>query len=73
MQNLQKKHPCQSLFFNKVADLNFIKKDTQAQVFFCEFYEFFKNPFFKEHLQVNASAYIFNINELLQSQLLKTC
>ena len=47
------KHLCQSLFFNKVAGLrpatllkkklwhtcNFIKKDTLAQVFSCEFCE----------------------------------
>ena len=29
---------CQSLFFNKVAGVsNFIKKETLAQVFYCEF------------------------------------
>ena len=33
------KHLCQSLFFNKVAGLNFIKKETLEQVFSCEFYE----------------------------------
>ena len=42
------KHLCQSLFFNKAADLslmkfedeacNFIKKETLAQVFSCKFY-----------------------------------
>ena len=38
---------CQSLFFNKVADLacNFIKKETLAQVFSCEFYKISKNTF----------------------------
>ena len=47
------KHLCQSLFFNKV---NFIKKETLAQVFFCEFYEISKNTFFKEHLWTTASV-----------------
>ena len=49
------KHLFQSLFFNKVADLwpevcNFIKKETLAQVFSCEFCEISKNTFFTEHL-----------------------
>ena len=44
------KHLCQSLFFNKFASLrpkacNFIKKETLAQVFSCEFYEISKNTF----------------------------
>ena len=47
---LTEKHLCQSLLFNKVADLrpeacNFIKKETVAQVFSCEFCESFKNTF----------------------------
>ena len=33
------KHLCQSLFFNKVG--NFIKKETLAQVFSCEFCDIF--------------------------------
>ena len=42
------KHLCQSLFFNKVADLrpqvcDFIKKETLEQVFSCGFYEISKN------------------------------
>ena len=44
------KHLCQSLFFNKVAGpgqaCNFIKKETLAQVFSCEFCEISKNTFF---------------------------
>ena len=37
----------QSLFFYKLAGLtcNFIKKETLAQVFSCEFYEISKNPY----------------------------
>ena len=40
------KHLCQSLFFNKVSGAcNFIKKETLAQVFSCEFCEISKNTF----------------------------
>ena len=44
------KRLCQGLFFNKVAGLrpqawNFIKKETLAQVFSCEFCKIFKNIF----------------------------
>ena len=49
------KHLCQGLFFNKVAGLNFIKKETLAQVFSCEFRKIFKNTFFTEHLWTTAS------------------
>ena len=38
-----------SLFFNKV------KKETLAQVFFCELCEISKNTFFTEHLWATAS------------------
>ena len=34
---------------------NFIKKETLAQVFFCEFCEISKNTFFTEHLWATAS------------------
>ena len=34
---------------------NFIKKETLAQVFYCEFCEISKNTFFTEHLQATAS------------------
>ena len=44
-----RKHLCQSLFFNKVADL-------QAQVLSCEFCESFKNTFLREHLRTAASV-----------------
>ena len=44
-------------FLNKVAGLHdFIKKETLAQVLFCEFCEIFKNTFFTEHLRATASA-----------------
>ena len=46
-----RKHLCQRLFFNKVAGLrpkacNFIKKESPAQVFSCEFCEISKNTIF---------------------------
>ena len=42
------KHLCQSL--------NFIKKETLAQVFSSEFCEISKNTFFTEHLRTTASV-----------------
>ena len=43
------KHPCQSLFFNKVAGLRLqlkrLKKETLTQVFSCEFWKISKNSF----------------------------
>ena len=50
------KRLCQSLFFNRVADLrpqacNVIKKETLAQVFSCEFCGNSNNTFFTEHLR----------------------
>ena len=36
---------------------NFIKKETLAQVFSCEFCEIFKNAFFIEHLRVTATVF----------------
>ena len=51
------KHLCQSLFFNKVAGgaCNFIKKETLAQVFSCEFCEISKNTFSQRTPLVGAS------------------
>ena len=47
-----------SLFkvFLKPQACNFIKKETLAQVFFCEFCEIFKNTFFTEHLRTIVSV-----------------
>ena len=49
---------CQSLFLNKVAGwaCNFIKKETLAQVFYCEFCKISTNTFYGEHLWATASA-----------------
>ena len=49
------KHQPQSLYFNKVAACNFIKIETQAQLFPCEFCETSKNTFFTEHAWATAS------------------
>ena len=51
------KHLCQSLSFNKVAGVasNFIKKETLAHVFSCEFCEISKNTFFYRTPLVAAS------------------
>ena len=38
---------CASVFFNEVVGLNFIKKDTLAQVLPCEFRGIYKTPFLK--------------------------
>ena len=45
------KNLSQSLFFNKVAGVacNFIKKETLALVFSCEFCEISKTPLLTEH------------------------
>ena len=47
---------CWSLFLIKLQALacNFTKKETIAQVFFCDFCEIFKNTFFTDHLRANA-------------------
>ena len=42
-----------SLFLNNVAGLMSAKK-TPAKVFYCQFYEIFKNTFFKEYFQTTA-------------------
>ena len=51
---------CQSLFFNKVADLRSAtllkKKRTLTQVLSCEFCEISKNTFSAEHLRTTASV-----------------
>ena len=68
------KHLCQSLFFNNVAGLrpqacNFIKKETVAQVFSCEFCEIFMNTFlYRTPLGAasDKSTFIFQIWKLLQ-------
>ena len=46
------RHLCQGLFFNKVAGpCNFFRKETLAQVFFCEFCKISNNTFSYRHLR----------------------
>ena len=46
----------ESLLIKLQAEVcNFIKKETPAQVFSCEFCEHFKNTFLTEHLLITAS------------------
>ena len=52
-----RKHLCQSLFFNILAGLNFIKKESPVQVFPCEFSEISKNNFFYGTPPVAASGH----------------
>ena len=61
-------HVCQRLFF-RVSDLRpatFLKKETLAQMFSCEFYEISKNTFFHRTPVVAASAYCKHISNLSQ-------
>ena len=45
---------------------NFIKKDTLAQVFFCEFCAIFKNTFFTEYIWMTASDDL--KNEIIETE-----
>ena len=44
-----------SLLIKLQASRNFLKKETRAEVFPCEFWETFKSNLFTEHLWVTAS------------------
>ena len=44
------------MFSNLTSACNFIKKETLAQVFSCEFCEIPENTFFTEHLWATASV-----------------
>ena len=51
-QNLQENTCARVSFLIKLPEAcNFIKKETMAQVFSCEFYKISKNTFFTEHLR----------------------
>ena len=47
LERFKRKHLCRGLFFNKVAGFpcNFIKKETLAKVFSCEFFHISRNTF----------------------------
>ena len=62
LRNFEKftgKHPCQRLFFNKLAGLRpvtLFKKKSLARAFSCEFCKISKNTFFYRTLPVAASV-----------------
>ena len=49
------KVPAPFLKLNRPQTCNFIRKETLAQVFSCEFYEISKNTFFTKHVRTTAS------------------
>ena len=55
LQNLPET-PVSVSFLIKPQACNFIKKETLAQVFSCEFCEISKKNFFTEHLRTNTSG-----------------
>ena len=72
-QNSQE-NTCASLFFNKVAGrqaCNFVKKETLAQVFYCEFCEISKNDFFYRTPLVAASDVLMSFYILFAAIALK--
>ena len=55
--------PVLQSLLNKVGSLqtcNSVKKNTPAQVFFCEICEIFKYNYFEEYLRTTASAVFFS-------------
>ena len=50
-----RKHLCRVSFLIKLQKALAIKKETLAQVLFCEFCEISKNTFFKDHLRTTTS------------------
>ena len=60
-------------FLIKLQACNFIKKETLAQVFSCEFCEISKNTFFTEHLWTTASAGEFLKSLRYRSRSHQTC
>ena len=58
LQN-SRENTCARVFLIKLQVLacNLIKKETQAQVFSCEFCEISKNTFFTEHFWATVSAF----------------
>ena len=54
-QNSQENTCARVSFLIKLKVCNFIKKETLAQAFFCEFFKISKNTFFTEHLRTATS------------------
>ena len=61
-QNSQENFCASVSFLIKLQACNFIKKETLAQVFSCEFYEISKNTFFTEHLWTTWNEWIIQNN-----------
>ena len=55
-QNSQENTCARDSFLIKFQACNFIKKESLAQVFSCEFCEISKDNFFTEHLRTTASG-----------------
>ena len=58
-QNSQEKTCATVSFLIKLQTSNFVKKETPAQVFSCEFCEIYWNTFFTEHLRATVSEIIY--------------
>ena len=59
MSQISQENTCDGVFFNKVLSLqawNFIKKDSNTEVFSCEIWEIIQNAYFEEHLRTTASG-----------------
>ena len=58
MANFTGKHLCHSLFLIKLQDdaCNFTRKETPTLMVSSEFFEIFKNSFFKEHPLATAAG-----------------
>ena len=64
-QNSQKNTCARISFLKKLQACNYIKNETLAHVFSCEFCEISKNTFFTEHLWTTASDFSKKINETM--------
>ena len=67
LQNLQKKTYARVFFLTKKRSqaCNFIRKETLAQVFSCEFYEISRNTFVYRTPLVAASVHVSSIIQLV--------
>ena len=59
-QNSQE-NTCARLSFLIKLQASFMRKDTLTQVFYCDFWEVFKNTFFTEQLWTTASEILENV------------
>ena len=66
LQNSQEKYLCHSLFFTKAC--NFMKKETLAQAFSCEFCDICNNIFFTEDLRATVSNMVLNMAQIVLKQ-----